>query len=74
MWEAIKNWMAESHKKEQEQYGGFTKMLSEMPNAPKAHDNVDKLINDNDRIDPSTIQEERYGTAPFALYNLSKYG
>ena len=40
----------------------------------KAHDNVDKIINDDDRIDPSSIQEERYGTAPFGLFNLSKYG
>ena len=40
----------------------------------KAHDNIDKIIKDSDRIDPSTIQEERYGTAPFGLFNLSKYG
>ena len=59
MWEAIKNWMAESHKKEQEQYSGFTKMLSQMPNAPKAnaHENIDNEIIAN------TLQEIAYSTS-----------
>jgi len=74
MWEAIKNWMAESKRKEEEQYSGFTKMLSQMPNAPKepkAHDNIDNLLvaNSLNRIAHST---DMFGNQ--ALYEVKTKG
>ena len=71
MWEAIRNWMAESKRKEEEQYSGFTKMLSQMPNAPKAHDNIDNLLVANSL---NRIKQASSGNWSEALYSAKTKG